>query len=172
MMKKIKLFPKIFIYTFSIILFLIILTHIIIYYSFQIIYLENKKEEIKRTANKLSENIADFEKNEIYNSLKSSRAKYFIGVTSQRIIDEISKYEDRKEILYYLEEMNNYDEIENFLKKDVVLEIEEKTEKENIEIKERIKKLPLKNIERLDNEKKNQVNELVQKIEEILKEMK
>ena len=29
---------------------------------------------------------------EIYNSLKSSRAKYFIGVTSQRIIDEISKY--------------------------------------------------------------------------------
>lgn len=70
MMKKIKLFPKIFIYTFSIILFLIILTHIIIYYSFQIIYLENKKEEIKRTANKLSENIADFEKNEIYNSLK------------------------------------------------------------------------------------------------------
>ena len=68
--------------------------------------------------------------------------------------------------------MNNYDEIENFLKKDVVLEIEEKTEKENIEIKERIKKLPLKNIERLDNEKKNQVNELVQKIEEILKEMK
>ena len=109
---------------------------------------------------------------EIYNSLKSSRAKYFIGVTSQRIIDEISKYEDRKEILYYLEEMNNYDEIENFLKKDVVLEIEEKTEKENIEIKERIKKLPLKNIERLDNEKKNQVNELVQKIEEILKEMK
>lgn len=68
--------------------------------------------------------------------------------------------------------MNNYDEIENFLKKDVVLEIEDKTEKENIEIKERIKKLPLKNIERLDNEKKNQVNELVQKIEEILKEMK
>ena len=45
-MKKIKLFPKIFIYTFSIISFLIILTHIIIYYSFQVIYLENKKEEI------------------------------------------------------------------------------------------------------------------------------
>ena len=109
---------------------------------------------------------------EIYNSLTSSKAKYFIGITSQKIIDEISKYEDRKEILYYLEEMNNYDEIENFLKKDVVLEIEDKTEKENIEIKERIKKLPLKNIERLDNEKKNQVNELVQKIEEILKEMK
>ena len=82
------------------------------------------------------------------------------------------KYLNIKEILYYLEEMNNYDEIENFLKKDVVLEIEDKTEKENIEIKERIKKLPLKNIERLDNEKKNQVNELVQKIEEILKEMK
>ena len=66
----IKLFPKIFLYTFIILSSLIILTHIIIYYSFQIIYLENKKEEIKRTANKLSENIADFEKNEIYNSLK------------------------------------------------------------------------------------------------------
>ena len=99
---------------------------------------------------------------EIYNSLKSSRAKYFIGVTSQRIIDEISKYEDRKEILYYLEEMNNYDEIENFLKKDVVLEIEDKTEKENIEIKsdeaERFmevlhKKVPLEFPIDLDGEK-------------------
>ncbi len=109
---------------------------------------------------------------EIYNSLKSSRAKYFIGVTSQRIIDEISKYEDRKEILYYLEEMNNYDEIENFLKKDVVLEIENKTEKENIEIKERIKKLPLKNIEKLDSEKQKQIDNLVQQIEELLKEPK
>ena len=39
---------------------------------------------------------------EIYNSLISSKAKYFIGITSQKIIDEISKYEDRKEILYYL----------------------------------------------------------------------
>ena len=109
---------------------------------------------------------------EIYNSLKSSRAKYFIGVTSQRIIDEISKYEDREEILYYLEEMNNYDEIENFLKKDVVLEIEDKTEKENIEIKERIKKLTLKNIEKLDSEKQKQIDNLVQQIEELLKEPK
>lgn len=69
-MKKIKLFPKIFLYTFIILSSLIILTHIIIYYSFQIIYLENKKEEILKTANKLTENISEFEKNEIYNALK------------------------------------------------------------------------------------------------------
>ena len=109
---------------------------------------------------------------EIYNSLKSSKAKYFIGITSQKIIDEIFKYEDREEILYYLEEINNYDEIENFLKKDVVLEIEDKIEKENIEIKERIKKLPLKNIEKLDTEKQKQIDNLLQQIEELLKEQK
>ena len=109
---------------------------------------------------------------EIYNSLKSSKAKYFIGITSQKIIDEIFKYEDREEILYYLEEINNYDEIENFLKKDVVLEIEDKPEKENIEIKERIKKLPLKNIEKLDTEKQKQIDNLLQQIEELLKEQK
>ena len=109
---------------------------------------------------------------EIYNSLKSSKAKYFIGITSQKIIDEIFKYEDREKILYYLEEINNYDEIENFLKKDVVLEIEDKIEKENIEIKERIKKLPLKNIEKLDTEKQKQIDNLLQQIEELLKEQK
>ena len=69
-MKKIKLFPKIFLYTFIILSSLIILTHIIIYYSFQIIYLENKKEEILKTANKLTETISEFKKNEIYNALK------------------------------------------------------------------------------------------------------
>lgn len=109
---------------------------------------------------------------EIYNSLKSSKAKYFIGITSQKIIDEIFKYEDREEILYYLEEINNYDKIENFLKKDVVLEIEDKIEKENIEIKERIKKLSLKNIEKLDTEKQKQIDNLLQQIEELLKEQK
>ena len=67
--------------------------------------------------------------------------------------------------------MKDFDGVEDFLKKDIILEIEDKTEKENIEIKDRIKKLPLKKIERLDTEKKNQVNELVQKIEEILKEL-
>lgn len=108
---------------------------------------------------------------EIYNSLNSNKAKYFIGITSQRIIDEISKAENKEEILNYLEEMKDFDGVEDFLKKDIILEIEDKTEKENIEIKDRIKKLPLKKIERLDTEKKNQVNELVQKIEEILKEL-
>lgn len=109
---------------------------------------------------------------EIYNSLTSSKAKYFIGITSQKIIDEIVKAENKEEILDYLEKMTNFNNIEDFFKKDIVLKIEDKVEKENIEIKERIKKLPLKNIERLDIEKKNQVNELVQKIEDILKEQK
>lgn len=109
---------------------------------------------------------------EIYNSLTSNKAKYYIGITSQRIIDEIAKAENKEEILDYLEKMTNFNNIEDFFKKDIVLKIEDKVEKENIEIKERIKKLPLKNIERLDIEKKNQVNELVQKIEDILKEQK
>lgn len=109
---------------------------------------------------------------EIYNSLISSKAKYFIGITSQKIIDEITKAENKEEILDYLEKMTNFNNIEDFFKKDIVLKIEDKVEKENIEIKERIKKLPLKNIEKLDSEKKNQVNELVQKIEDILKEQK
>lgn len=107
---------------------------------------------------------------EIYNSLKSSKAKYFIGITSQRIIDEIAKFENKEEILNYLEKMKDFNNIEDFLKKDIILEIEDKNEKSNMEIKEKIKKLPLKNIERLDKEKRNQVQELVQKIEDILKE--
>lgn len=105
---------------------------------------------------------------EIYNSLNSSKAKYFIGITSQKIIDEISKFENRDEIIETLEKMENFDEIEAFLKKDII-EIEEKVvEKENIEIKQRIKKLPLKNIEKLDNEKQDKINNLVSQIEEIL----
>ena len=109
---------------------------------------------------------------EIYNSLTSSKAKYFIGITSQRIIDEIAKAENKEEIINYLEEMEEFDNIEDFLKKDIVLEIEEKKEKGNIEIKERIKKLPLKNIEKLDTEKQKQIDSLVHQIEELLKEQK
>lgn len=104
---------------------------------------------------------------EIYNSLNSSKAKYFIGITSQKIIDEISKFENRDEIIEALEKMGDFNEIEAFLKKDII-EIEEKVEKENIEIKQRIKKLPLKNIEKLDNEKQDKINNLVSQIEEIL----
>lgn len=104
---------------------------------------------------------------EIYKSLNSSKAKYFIGITSQKIIDEISKFENRDEIIEALEKMEDFDEIEAFLKKDII-EIEEKVEKENIEIKQRIKKLPLKNIEKLDNEKQDKINNLVSQIEEIL----
>ena len=68
--------------------------------------------------------------------------------------------------------MEEFDNIEDFLKKDIVLEIEEKKEKGNIEIKERIKKLPLKNIEKLDTEKQKQIDSLVHQIEELLKEQK
>ena len=85
---------------------------------------------------------------EIYNSLNSSKAKYFIGITSQKIIDEISKFENRDEIIETLENMENFDEIEAFLKKDII-EIEEKVEK-------------------LDNEKQDKINNLVSQIEEIL----
>ena len=72
----------------------------------------------------------------------------------------------------YLEEMKEFNNIEDFLKKDIVLEIEDKTDKRNIEIKDRIKKLPLKNIEKLDSEKQKQIDNLVHQIEELLKEQK
>ena len=53
-MKKIKLFPKIFLYTFAIMSFLIIISHILIYFIFPIMYLGHRKDSIKNTADTLA----------------------------------------------------------------------------------------------------------------------
>ena len=81
--RNMKLFPKIFIYTFTILSFLIILTHIIIYFAFQKIYLDTKQNEIRKTADKLSSSIQEFRSDTIKESLKlfskNNDIKVFIG---------------------------------------------------------------------------------------------
>lgn len=81
-MKKIKLFPKIFLYTFAIMSFLIIISHLLIYFIFPITYLENRKDSIKNTADILAESIDGLDKSFINKYLelfsKNSEVKVFI----------------------------------------------------------------------------------------------
>ena len=107
---------------------------------------------------------------EIYNNLKSNKAKCYIATVPQRVIDEIIKFNNKDEVMYYLEESDNFFEFETFLKKDIIQEIENNIHKNDIKIKDRIKNLSLKKIEKLDNEKKNKLDDLVRQIEDILKE--
>lgn len=81
-MKKIKLFPKIFLYTFAIMSFLIIISHLLIYFIFPITYLENRKDSIKNTADILAESIDGLDKSFINKYLelfsKNNEVKVFI----------------------------------------------------------------------------------------------
>ena len=81
-MKKIKLFPKIFLYTFAIMSFLIIISHLLIYFIFPITYLENRKYSIKNTADILAESIDGLDKSFINKYLelfsKNNEVKVFI----------------------------------------------------------------------------------------------
>ncbi len=81
-MKKIKLFPKIFLYTFAIMSFLIIISHLLIYFIFPITYLENRKDSIKNTADILAESIDGLDKSFINEYLelfsKNNEIKIFI----------------------------------------------------------------------------------------------
>ena len=81
-MKKIKLLPKIFLYTFAIMSFLIIISHLLIYFIFPITYLENRKDSIKNTADILAESIDGLDKSFINKYLelfsKNNEVKVFI----------------------------------------------------------------------------------------------
>ena len=81
-MKKIKLFPKIFLYTFAIMSFLIIISYLLIYFIFPITYLENRKDSIKNTADILAESIDGLDKSFINKYLelfsKNNEVKVFI----------------------------------------------------------------------------------------------
>lgn len=81
-MKKIKLFPKIFLYTFAIMSFLIIISHILIYFIFPIMYLGHRKDSIKNTADILAESIDGLDKSFINKYLelfsKNNEVKVFI----------------------------------------------------------------------------------------------
>lgn len=81
-MKKIKLFPKIFLYTFAIMSFLIIISHILIYFIFPIMYLGHRKDSIKNTADTLAGSIDGLDKSFINEYLelfsKNNEIKIFI----------------------------------------------------------------------------------------------
>ena len=98
-MKKIKLFPKIFLYTFAIMSFLIIISHLLIYFIFPITYLENRKDSIKNTADILAESIDGLDKSFINKYLelfsKNNEVKVFI---KNRAIDNEVNLENKIDI--------------------------------------------------------------------------
>lgn len=69
-MKKIKLFPKIFIYTFAIMSSLIIISHLLIYFIFPITYLADRKESIRHTADRLTKTIDGKDSSFIHQTLE------------------------------------------------------------------------------------------------------
>ena len=57
-MKKLKIFPKTFLYTFTILGCIILIVHISIYFLFPIFYLDDQKHELNTKANMLVESIS------------------------------------------------------------------------------------------------------------------
>ena len=56
-MRNLKIFPKMFLYTFSTLSVLAILIHVLIYLIFPKVYLENRKQEITQKADQITKNI-------------------------------------------------------------------------------------------------------------------
>ena len=56
-MKKLKIFPKMFIQIFSVLGIIIILVHSLVFFIFPKTYLETRKEEIHNKANEISSNM-------------------------------------------------------------------------------------------------------------------
>lgn len=56
-MRNLKIFPKMFLYTFSTLSVLVILIHALIYLIFPKVYLENRKQEITQKADQITKNI-------------------------------------------------------------------------------------------------------------------
>ena len=81
-MKKIKIFPKMFIQIFSVLAIIIILVHSLVYFIFPKTYLETRKEKIYNIANEISSNMNGKEIKYIEQTLelysKSSEIKAFI----------------------------------------------------------------------------------------------
>ena len=81
-MKKIKIFPKMFIQIFSVLAIIIILVHSLVYFIFPKTYLETRKEKIHNIANEISSNMNGKEIKYIEQTLelysKSSEIKAFI----------------------------------------------------------------------------------------------
>ena len=90
--------------------------------------------------------------------LVEKKDKEVKGILEKIIADTTMRHDNRESLKSFLKEYDTYYYING--------------KKRNIEIKDRIKKLPLKNIEKLDSEKQKQIDNLVHQIEELLKEQK
>lgn len=81
-MKNLKIFPKMFIQIFSVLGIIILLIHLLVFYIFPKTYLENRKEEICKEANKISRNLAGKDINYVNQALdfysKNSEIKAFV----------------------------------------------------------------------------------------------
>ena len=81
-MRNLKIFPKMFLYTFSTLSILAILIHALIYFIFPKIYLENRKQEITQKADQITNNIHSKSVENIKQILelysKSSKVKAFV----------------------------------------------------------------------------------------------
>lgn len=82
-MKKLKIFPKMFLQIFSILSIIVLLIHISIYLIFPRTYLDTRKADINKTANEISHNLEGKEINEIERTIdlysKNSDIKVFVS---------------------------------------------------------------------------------------------
>ena len=81
-MRNLKIFPKMFLYTFSTLSILAILIHVLIYFIFPKVYLETRKQEIAQKADQITKNIQGKNIESIKQILelysKSSKVKAFV----------------------------------------------------------------------------------------------
>ncbi|MGP1544353.1 MAG: sensor histidine kinase, partial [Candidatus Fimenecus sp.] len=81
-MKKIKIFPKMFLQIFAIMATLIVLIHVLVFFIFPQSYLETRKREIYSKANEISRNIQGKDMKFVEQALdfysKSSEIKAFV----------------------------------------------------------------------------------------------
>lgn len=82
-MKKLKIFPKMFLQIFSVLSIIVLLIHISIYLIFPRTYLDTRKADINKTANEISHNLEGKEINEIERTIdlysKNSDIKVFVS---------------------------------------------------------------------------------------------
>ena len=95
-MKKLKIFPKMFIQIFSVLGIIIILVHSLVFFIFPKTYLETRKEKIHNMANEISSNMNGKEIKYIEQTLelysKSSEIKAFIKEKNNKKIEMDSIY--------------------------------------------------------------------------------
>ena len=101
-MKKLKIFPKMFIQIFSVLAIIIILVHSLVYFIFPKTYLETRKEKIHNIANEISSN------------MNGKEIKY--------IEQTLELYSKSSEIKAFIKEKNNKNEIQ--IKDDINVNLE------------------------------------------------